>query len=206
MQRRSIKGYCFGDFYLTYNEVLYKSQRVISVPPKEMHLLSILVENAGQVVKKEDLIRAIWRHGEINDESLTRCVYALRKLLGENKTSKYIKTLYSKGYIFIFPVSVRHNVEREIVPKATGLLKDSEVVNHTLEAYSSLPKNLYHDDSTDKFYRAYQLIMNDKLKIAIELIDDLEKDKLYSSRVALLKKEIIKKIDHNLADSLSNCF
>ncbi|WP_067700240.1 winged helix-turn-helix domain-containing protein [Erwinia sp. ErVv1] len=195
MQGSRIKGYCFGDFYLKCNEVLYKSQQVVSVPPKEMHLLSILVECAGQVVNKEELIRTIWRYDEVNGESLTRCVYAVRKILGENPKGKYIKTLYGKGYVFVYPVSVANNAKVTHIPEIVGLVNVLNEGEATFVSSLPLPKNIAHDDeSAVILYHSCQLNRNDKIKIAINLVQDLDKDQLYSSRVKLLKNEIIKKL------------
>ncbi|MCV5349307.1 winged helix-turn-helix domain-containing protein, partial [Escherichia coli] len=41
-----------------------------------------------------------------SDESLTRCIYALRKLLHENKQCKYIETVYGRGYRFTVPIVI----------------------------------------------------------------------------------------------------
>lgn len=195
MQGSCIKGYCFGDFYLRYNEVLYKSQQVISVPPKEMHLLSLLVECAGQIVNKEELIRTIWKHDEVNGESLTRCVYAVRKILGDTPKGKYIKTLYGKGFAFIYPVSVANNAKVTHLPETAKLVNVLKEGKAPFVSSSPLPKNLSHDDeSAVTLHHSCQLKRRDKITIAINLIQDLDKDQLYSSRVKMLKKEIIRKL------------
>jgi len=189
MQESRIKEYCFGDFCLKYNEVLYKSQQVISVPPKEMHLLSILVESAGQIVKKEEIIRTIWRYDEVNGESLTRCVYALRKILGENPKGKYIKTLYGKGYIFVYPVSVTNKAKGTHTPEVAGLVKVLKEGEGTFVPSFPLSKNLSHEDEAAvTIYHSCQLNKNNKIKIVINLIQDLNKDQSYFCRVKLLKK------------------
>ena len=96
--------YYFGDFFLRHNEILFKNMSIVHIPPKELHLLSILIEHYGHVVKKEDLITQIWKGGIVSDASLTRCIYMIRKILNESKPEEYIKTVYGKGYVFSYPL------------------------------------------------------------------------------------------------------
>lgn len=104
--------YYFGNFCLKFNEVLLKNGRVISVPPKELHILSLLVVHAGRLVSKEFLIKKVWNGGVVSDESLTRCIYSLRKILEKSgDTSCHIETIYGKGYVFISETSLASDIQ-----------------------------------------------------------------------------------------------
>jgi soluble lytic murein transglycosylase-like protein len=46
---------------------------------------------------------------EVAEESLTRCIYSLRKYLGADKG--FIKTIYGRGYRFTCPVTVEEQTE-----------------------------------------------------------------------------------------------
>ncbi|MGE8059046.1 winged helix-turn-helix domain-containing protein [Pseudomonas sp. NPDC089547] len=70
----------------------------LHLPPKELHVLRLLLEAAGSLVPKGWLLDQVWPHCDVAEESLTRCIYALRKLLG--RENDYIKTVYGKGYRF----------------------------------------------------------------------------------------------------------
>lgn len=111
--------YYFGDYCLKFNEVLLKNGRVIPIPPKELHILSLLTANAGSLLSKEFLIKTIWNGGIVSDESLTRCIYFLRKILGKNGDSGYIEMIYGKGYAFALEISltpcVKHNAQEMLV-------------------------------------------------------------------------------------------
>ncbi|WMI97547.1 winged helix-turn-helix domain-containing protein [Pseudomonas chlororaphis subsp. aurantiaca] len=67
------------------------------LPPKELHVLRVLLEAAGSLVSKQRLLDQVWPNCDVAEESLTRCIYVLRKLFGEHP---YIKTVYGKGYCF----------------------------------------------------------------------------------------------------------
>ena len=100
-----MENYRFSDFTLCGDQVLYHKDRIVTVPPKEMAVLLLLVKHAGEVITKDHIIREVWKGGEVSDESLSRCIYVLRKLLGESSTYRYINTVYGKGYLFVMNVT-----------------------------------------------------------------------------------------------------
>src|SRR5215510_12784854 len=99
--------YEFGPFRLTPNEHrLYRNGEVILLPPKEFDLLLLLVQNPGQVMNRESLIRALWPNTVVEDANLNVHISALRKALAENQSEQhYIETLPRLGYRFIAPVT-----------------------------------------------------------------------------------------------------
>ncbi|MHC8367753.1 winged helix-turn-helix domain-containing protein [Pseudomonas sp. ZT5P21] len=74
----------------------------VHVPPKELNVLRLLLGSAGTVITKGHLLDTVWPHADATEESLTRCIYALRKLLKDNK--EFIATVYGQGYRFTCPV------------------------------------------------------------------------------------------------------
>ena len=74
----------------------------IQLPPKEGHVLRLLLASGGALMTKDRLLELAWSRGEVADESLTRCIYSLRKHLRADKG--FIKTIYGKGYRFTCPV------------------------------------------------------------------------------------------------------
>lgn len=103
---RMNKQYVFGDFVLHTGGTLAHRERQLHVPPKELAVLTMLLEAAGELVSKDTLLDHIWADNDVNEESLTRCIYALRRILLENKSCRYIDTVYGKGYRFSHPVVV----------------------------------------------------------------------------------------------------
>ncbi|TKK37762.1 invasion protein regulator [Pseudomonas fluorescens] len=77
----------------------------VHLPPKELHVLRLLLGSAGSLISKEWLLDQVWSGCDVAEESLTRCIYVLRKLLGPD--SAYIKTVYGKGYRFTATVTER---------------------------------------------------------------------------------------------------
>ena len=74
----------------------------IQLAPKEGHVLRLLLASGGALMTKDRLLELAWPRGEVADESLTRCIYSLRKHLRADKG--FIKTIYGQGYRFTCPV------------------------------------------------------------------------------------------------------
>jgi two-component system OmpR family response regulator len=85
----------------------------IQLPPKEGSVLRLLLVSGGSLMTKDRLLALAWPRGEVADESLTRCIYALRKHLKADKG--FIKTVYGKGYRFTCPVQVRNAEPKQVM-------------------------------------------------------------------------------------------
>jgi DNA-binding winged helix-turn-helix (wHTH) protein len=88
--------YDFGAIKLRGDGTLALDGRTIHLPPKELHVLRLLLDGAGAVISKHKLLDAVWPRCDIGEESLTRCIYSLRKMFGQYK--RYIATVYGVGY------------------------------------------------------------------------------------------------------------
>ncbi|PXX53997.1 DNA-binding winged-HTH domains [Pseudomonas sp. LAMO17WK12:I10] len=93
-------SYSFDSWTLRYDGMLFHDGQRVHLPPKELQLLRVLLGCAGVVVSKDRLLDCIWPDTDVAEESLTRCMYSLRKLLGASKS--YIKTVYGRGYCFSY--------------------------------------------------------------------------------------------------------
>jgi TolB-like protein len=82
---------------------LRRDERVIGLRPKSFEVLRHLIENAGRLVEKDELIRSIWSNVATTGEALTQCVSEVRLALGEDGP-RIIKTVPRRGYLFEAPV------------------------------------------------------------------------------------------------------
>jgi len=98
--------YEFGRFRLDPDGcVLFRGQQAIPLSPKAASTLLLLVENAGQVVGKGEILMRVWPGTFVGDGSLTRTVSDLRKALtGGADEHQYIATISKRGYRFVAPV------------------------------------------------------------------------------------------------------
>lgn len=83
----------------------------IQLPPKEWQVLKLLLASDGALMTKDRLLELAWSRGEVAEESLTRCIYELRKHLRADKG--FIKTIYGRGYRFTCAVTVEQHPARQ---------------------------------------------------------------------------------------------
>jgi DNA-binding winged helix-turn-helix (wHTH) protein/tetratricopeptide (TPR) repeat protein len=93
----------FGQFRLDFNnECLWQGTRSISLRPKAFAVLKILVENAGQLVNKQQVLDAVWPGTFVGDAVLKDNIRQLREALKDDAASpNYIETAHRRGYRFI---------------------------------------------------------------------------------------------------------
>ena len=95
----------FGSFRLDLTRgCVFDGDREIELRPKSFEVLRYLVENAGRLVSKDELIGRIWPNVIVNDDSLARCVSDVRQAF-RDETQRIIKTVPRRGYLFTAPVS-----------------------------------------------------------------------------------------------------
>jgi TolB-like protein len=88
--------------------------------PKSFEVLRHLVENAGRLVSKEELVSGIWPRVSVNDDSLARCISEVRLAIGDRQ-QRIIKTLPRRGYRFVAPVE-NHSGVRPTEPATSAPL------------------------------------------------------------------------------------
>jgi DNA-binding winged helix-turn-helix (wHTH) protein/tetratricopeptide (TPR) repeat protein len=105
--------YEFGPFSLdARRHVLLRDGQAISLAPKVFETLLLLVRNSGQVLKKNELMEAIWPDTFVEESNLAQHIFLLRKILGEEKSEhRYIVTVPGAGYRFV--AQVRESVNSE---------------------------------------------------------------------------------------------
>ena len=97
--------YAFGPFRLVPGErILRRGNQVLALPPKAFETLLLLVRNAGHLMRKEDLITALWSDSFVEEGSLTSQISLLRKVLADGGGA-YIQTVPKLGYRFVPPVT-----------------------------------------------------------------------------------------------------
>jgi predicted ATPase len=73
---------------------------------RALDILIVLVEHAGEVVSKRELIAKVWPDVTVNDGSLRFHVAALRKALGDGEAgARYVANVPGRGYCFVAPIS-----------------------------------------------------------------------------------------------------
>jgi predicted ATPase/DNA-binding winged helix-turn-helix (wHTH) protein len=97
----------FGPFELNVAErSLKKANQLIPLGGRAYDILIALLENAGEVVGKAELIARAWPDVTVEEGSLRVHLSALRKALGDGQFgNKYVASVQGQGYSFIAPVA-----------------------------------------------------------------------------------------------------
>jgi DNA-binding winged helix-turn-helix (wHTH) protein len=117
MQKQASHFYEFGLFRVDAREhLLYRAGEAVPLSPKVFDTLLVLVENAGHVLGKNELMQRLWPESFVEESSLAQNISLLRKALGEGASERqYIETVPKRGYRFVAEVreTVRETAREE---------------------------------------------------------------------------------------------
>src|SRR5580698_7707199 len=94
--------YCFGQFVLDpRRRTLLRGDSPVLLTPKTFDVLFFMLQNPNRLVRKEELLQAVWGDTFVEDGNLTQYISHLRKALGDNpEDARLIVTIARKGYQF----------------------------------------------------------------------------------------------------------
>lgn len=98
--------YRFADCELDPRERRLRAHgATVTLTPKVFDTLVLLVERAGHVVSKDELMAALWPRGFVHESNLTKHIWLIRRALGDGDgESRYVETVPKLGYRFVAPV------------------------------------------------------------------------------------------------------
>lgn len=139
------ESFCFRQGRLTCD---HKGE--VELAPKESAVLNLLLERANSMISKEEIISKVWKGGIVSDESLTRCIYVLRRVLGQTDKKRFIKTVYGKGYRLLSPVKVcaespEESVESAVESQVRGPIENCSIALFPFEMEKKVASAFLHD-------------------------------------------------------------
>jgi TolB-like protein/DNA-binding winged helix-turn-helix (wHTH) protein len=100
------RRFVFADFEVDLQRgSLTRDGAEIALRPKSFAVLQYLLEHAGQLVSREELLDAVWPGVVVTDGSVAQCLIELRRALGDDQRTM-IRTVPRRGLIFDVPVRV----------------------------------------------------------------------------------------------------
>ncbi len=121
MNRQAL--YRFSVFCLDVRERrLWRSGEAVSMSPKVMDTLLLLVGNAGTLVERSTMRERLWPGQIVEDGTLARVIADLRKALGDvsdgrsNDSRRFIETVPKYGYRFVAAVEKVHLTDEVSTP------------------------------------------------------------------------------------------
>jgi DNA-binding winged helix-turn-helix (wHTH) protein len=157
MTGKNLFAYQFGPYRLEPGRGLMRAGTLVPLSPKEFALLEMLVKRRGEIVSHQEMWSQVWPEQDVSCESITRCIYVLRRTLGGEQQA-YINTVARRGYRMSVPVT---RVER---PARESLIEKS--IKSSPRAYAHFQEGMREANLTgadhqqraiDLFEKAYQL-------------------------------------------------
>jgi DNA-binding winged helix-turn-helix (wHTH) protein len=90
---------------LAAQRLLLEGDKPVRLGSRAFDILTALVERAGEVVGKEELIARAWPDTFVDEANLKIQVSALRRALGDGQGDhRYVVTVVGRGYNFVAPI------------------------------------------------------------------------------------------------------
>jgi pimeloyl-ACP methyl ester carboxylesterase/DNA-binding winged helix-turn-helix (wHTH) protein len=101
--------YQFGPFRLDVVQgLLSTAAGEITLAPKAFDTLRVLVENAGTVLSKRELLDRVWPDTFVDENNLAQNISLVRKALAaaDPSAAEYVQTIPRRGYRFVADINV----------------------------------------------------------------------------------------------------
>jgi predicted ATPase/DNA-binding winged helix-turn-helix (wHTH) protein len=108
----------FGPFrLLAAQRLLLEGDKPVRLGSRAFDILAALVERAGEVVGKQELIARAWPKTFVDDANLKIQVGALRRALGDGQGGhRYVATVPGRGYSFVAPIRLEEPAQAPLPP------------------------------------------------------------------------------------------
>ncbi|RXH56277.1 winged helix-turn-helix domain-containing protein [Granulicella sibirica] len=120
--------YFFAEFQVDDAEFHFSVEgERIQLEPKVLRLLIYFIENANRLVRKQELLDALWPSTMVTENALTRVIGLLRKALGDDSQNpRFLHTIPTAGYRFV--ADIHTEPERRVAPSLPPDAGDSAVI------------------------------------------------------------------------------
>jgi Tol biopolymer transport system component/DNA-binding winged helix-turn-helix (wHTH) protein len=140
---RSQPSFAFGPYEADLpSGELRKNGTRIKIQDLPLRLMSVLAENAGQVVTREELQKRLWPDDTfVNfEDGLNTAVRKLREALCDDaEKPRYIETVPRRGYRFIAPVEIRNGGNGRAIPQTDPAASMPALTHETASHTSAAP-------------------------------------------------------------------
>src|SRR5262249_60989178 len=118
------------------DERLRQGGKVVELRPKAFAVLHHLLQLAGRLVTKGDLLDTVWSDVAVTESVLKGCIAEIRAALGDDRESpRFVETAHRRGYRFIGAV-VRPG-DGPAAPAASAGFGREEALNRLGEAFAT---------------------------------------------------------------------
>jgi DNA-binding winged helix-turn-helix (wHTH) protein/TolB-like protein/Tfp pilus assembly protein PilF len=140
--------YEFGEFRLDAQKPrLFRNGEVVPLTPKAIETLVVMVQNAGKLLEREELMQTVWAGTFVEDANLTVAVSQLRKALGPN--AECIQTIPRVGYRFVANVKALEETAAPLIVEKHTLsqtIVEEEIVSDNADLPLAGPSSIARTD------------------------------------------------------------
>ena len=103
---RTAAVFAFGPYRLVPSQrLVLRGSTPLQLGSRAREILLALVQRAGEVVEKRDLLRRVWPGTVVEETTLRVHINTLRKALREGEAGiRYVESITGRGYRFVAPV------------------------------------------------------------------------------------------------------
>ena len=122
--------YSFDEFELAPDtRRLSRGNQPVHLTKKPFNVLTYLIQNRERMVTRRELLDTFWDGHDVYEETLTKCVGAIRKALGDNpENPRLIETFWAEGYRFIGDVN-----DQYVPAQSVSVVERTRAVTITVE-------------------------------------------------------------------------
>ncbi|MDH2434070.1 winged helix-turn-helix domain-containing protein [Pokkaliibacter sp. MBI-7] len=139
---RQEQAVCFGAYRIyPQQRLVFDGERPLTLGKRALDILLVLLQHAGEVVSKKQLLATVWPDSSVEEISLRVHIAALRKALGDGQRGqRYIVTVPQRGYCLAVNIisetpsgtALRREQEHNLPPRLTRMLGRDDVLHRLL--------------------------------------------------------------------------
>jgi DNA-binding winged helix-turn-helix (wHTH) protein len=118
----------FGSFrLLPQQRLLYRDNTQVRIGCRAREILVTLVERAGQIVKKHEIVSRVWPNIVVEEGTLRVHIAGLRKVLNDGQDgARFVESVTGLGYRFVAPVAAVGKPAAPDAPSNVGQLHEMQ--------------------------------------------------------------------------------
>ena len=88
--------------YTLDRDGLWRGKQEVRLTPKALEVLRVLVERAGRLVSKQELLETVWSGTAVSDAALSSCIQEIRQALRDDaRQPRFLATVHRRGFRFL---------------------------------------------------------------------------------------------------------
>jgi DNA-binding winged helix-turn-helix (wHTH) protein/Tol biopolymer transport system component len=124
--------------------LLVKGEKALPVEPQAFRVLLFLLRNPKRLVTKVEILNAAWNECAVSDNSLTRSIATLRRLLGDDsREPRFIATVPTLGYRFLCNVVAAEEGVNGFATQETHLPPETDTNGLSKPQFRPVRKRLF---------------------------------------------------------------